>query len=417
MRLVVTGGGTGGHIYPALAVTEALRDDPAVESVTYLGKTTGLERELAATAGIPFEGIDFYGMPRGKSPLLPFQLLVWGFRLYQAKRVAKRKLQAIRPDVVFGTGGYVSAPVLLAAQALRIPYVVHEPDARPGLANRLLARDARLITTSFPEGAESLKRTPTQEVAVTGNPIRGDIGAISKADALAALDFGPHWPPAGTESGPDSSQKDSSQEPDTRPILLVTGGSQGSRRINTAVARALPVLLNEWGLAVVHLTGRKLYEETLALLDTINPALRHHPAYRVRPYTGEMAALLALADVAVCRAGSLSLSEMYVSGTPTVLIPYPYAASDHQRKNAQASARAGASRVLEDNDCTEARLLEELRPLIDDPVLRQAMQTAALSLGHPNATADIAACLKRIAGVAEPLFPPPPPTEPITAPY
>jgi UDP-N-acetylglucosamine--N-acetylmuramyl-(pentapeptide) pyrophosphoryl-undecaprenol N-acetylglucosamine transferase len=374
MRLVVTGGGTGGHIYPALAVAEVMQADPAVEAVQYIGKTGGLESDLVPQSGIPFQGLAFYGMPRGKSPLLPFQLLAWFLKLQQAKAHARQMLQAFRPQVVFGTGGYVSAPVLMAAKSLKIPYVVHEPDAQPGLVNRLMSRSAAIITTSFSEGADRLKHSPTQQVLVTGNPIRGSIGHLDKAQALAML--GLLW----------SSEK---------PVLLVTGGSQGARRINTAIVEALPILLDEFGFAVAHLTGKNLYEETLAALDTTDPALKQRSSYWVQPYSAQMAALLALADVAVCRAGSLSLSEMYVCGVPTVLVPYPFAAADHQRKNAQASVRAGASLMLEDGECTGERLVQALRPLVEQPAKREAMRHAALRLGHPQATEEIVACLKR----------------------
>jgi len=373
MRLVVTGGGTGGHIYPALAVAEAMKSDASVTAVTYIGKTAGLESELVPQNGIDFEGIEFYGMPRGKSPLLPFKLLAWGLKLQKAKANARRLLQKLRPDVVFGTGGYVSAPVLMAAKSLKIPYVVHEPDAQPGLVNRLMARDARIITTSFSEGAERLKHQPDQQVLVTGNPIRGAIGGISKGEALKTL--GLDWPT-------------------DQPVLLVTGGSQGARRLNTAVLEALPTLLEEMGFAVAHLTGKKLYDETI---EALPPTLKGHPSYWVQPYSANMAALLALADVAVCRAGSLSLSEMYVCGVPTILVPYPFAAADHQRKNAQASVRAGASLMVEDNECTGRRLLQELRPLVENQGLRQQMRSAALALGHPNATQEIVDSLKRFA--------------------
>jgi UDP-N-acetylglucosamine--N-acetylmuramyl-(pentapeptide) pyrophosphoryl-undecaprenol N-acetylglucosamine transferase len=374
MRLVVTGGGTGGHIYPALAVAEMLQVDPTVEAVTYIGKTGGLESELVPQSGIAFEGIPFYGMPRGKSPLLPFRLLAWGWKLQRAVKLARRRLKELRPHVVFGTGGYVSAPVLMAAKSLKIPYVVHEPDALPGLVNRLMSKDAAVITTSFSEGAEQLKHRPQQQVQVTGNPIRSNIGHLNRAAALKLL--GLEWPL-------------------DRPVLLITGGSQGARRLNTAVLEALPVLLNDLGFAVVHLTGKKLYDEMVAAVDAQDSALKTHPYYWVQPYSANMAALLALADVAVCRAGSLSLSEMYVCGIPTILVPYPYAAADHQRKNAQASVRAGASRMIEDADCTGQRLLDALRPLVEHPEQRAEMKAAALRLGHPDATAEIAHCLKQ----------------------
>jgi UDP-N-acetylglucosamine--N-acetylmuramyl-(pentapeptide) pyrophosphoryl-undecaprenol N-acetylglucosamine transferase len=377
MRLVVTGGGTGGHIYPALAVAEAMKALPGVETVTYVGKTGGLESELVPQNGIDFEGISFYGMPRGKSPLLPFKLLAWGLKLREARAHARQILQRLKPDVVFGTGGYVSAPVLMAAHSLKIPYVVHEPDAKPGLVNQLMSKNAAVITTSFAEGANSLKQRPDQQVVVTGNPIRGSIGKLTKAEALKQL--GLPW---------KEEQK----------IILVTGGSQGARRINQAVVEALPTLINEYDFAVAHLTGKKLYEETVEALDRHDPTLKTHPNYWVQPYSGEMAALLALADLAVCRAGSLSLSEMAVCGVPTLLVPYPFAAADHQRKNAQACVCSGCSLMVEDSDFNGESLLSALKPLVTTPETLARMRQAALALGHPNATSEIVDCLQAVAG-------------------
>lgn len=371
MRLVVTGGGTGGHIYPALAVAEAIRAESAANEVAYIGKTGGLESELVPQQGIAFHGVEFYGMPRGKNPLVLIKLLAWLAKLEQAKQKARALLLEIQPDVVFGTGGYVSAPVLMAAQSLKIPYVVHEPDAKPGLVNQLMSKNAAVITTSFSEGATSLRQKPNQQVLVTGNPIRGSIGQVSKMEAYRLL--GLDWP------------KD-------QPVLLVTGGSQGARRINQAVVEALPHLLNDLGLAVVHLTGKKLYDETVAQLQ---PDLKAHPHYRLLPYSADMDALLAIADLALCRAGSLSLSEMYVCGVPTILVPYPFAAADHQRKNAQASVRAGASLLEEDSELTGERLVREITPLIQEKERRESMKAAALGLGHPDATQQIVECLKK----------------------
>ncbi|HEY9685396.1 MAG TPA: undecaprenyldiphospho-muramoylpentapeptide beta-N-acetylglucosaminyltransferase [Coleofasciculaceae cyanobacterium] len=376
LRLVVTGGGTGGHIYPALAVAEALQGDPDVEAITYIGKSGGLESEIVPQSGISFEGIEFYGMPREKNWLLPFKLVAWGLKLRRAVHIAREKLKVLQPDVVFGTGGYVSAPVLMAAKSLKIPYVLHEPDALPGLVNQLMSKDARIITTSFSEGAEQLKHRPNQQVMVTGNPIRGAIGRMSKQDALQAL--GVNWPT-------------------DRPVLLVTGGSQGARRLNGAVVEVLPTIIHELGFCVAHLTGKKLYEETLDLLDLIAPGMKTDPHYWVQPYSGNMAVLLGMADLALCRAGSLSLSEMYVCGVPTILVPYPYAAAGHQRKNAMASVRAGVSVMIEDDQCKGERLLQELRTLIRQPEKRLAMVAAAQRLGHPNATAEIIGCLKQFA--------------------
>ena len=370
MKLVVTGGGTGGHIYPALAVAEAFQ--AAGDQTLYIGKTGGLESELVPGAGIAFAGVSFYGMPRNKTPLLPFQLLKWWWALHRAKAAAKSLLKAFSPDAVFGTGGYVSAPVLMAARELGIPYAVHEPDAEPGLVNRWMGKHARLITASFEAGAKALAR-PGIKTAVTGNPIRGTLGQVSRAQAFAAL--GVDWPADQT-------------------VLLVTGGSQGARTINQAVTAALPRLLDELNLAVIHVTGKTQFEPTQ---QTVPPELQAHSRYILLPYEPDMPRLMGAASLALCRAGSLSLSEMYLSGLPTLLVPYPHAAADHQRKNARASVDAGASLYIEDAECSGERIFNELKTLLEDRARMAAMTEAARRLAHPHATGAIVAALREIA--------------------
>lgn len=370
MRVVITGGGTGGHIYPALAVAESLREDPEIESILYIGNRTSIESELVPKNNIAFESIIFHGMPR--RPGLAW--IKWLIELEQAIHEALGHLQKHRPDVVFGTGGYVSAPVLFAAGRLKIPYVIHEPDAHPGLVNRLMSRWADQVTSAFAASNQLMK---SKHFTVTGNPLRGKIqtlfseGRISKADALKQLEL-PHWDP-------------------NRPILLVVGGSQGARTLNQALAGALPVLVNELGYQVIHQTGPKLHEEMLASLPE---KFKNHPSYQVQPFYHEMWLALAASDIAVCRAGSLTLSEMYLCGLPTILVPYPFAAADHQRKNAMASVEAGASLMLADDACTPEALSSLLKDLMQNPEHLQQMTAASHALAHPEATEAIVRLIK-----------------------
>lgn len=372
MRIVITGGGTGGHIYPALAVAESLKADPEVDSILYIGNRTSLERELVPQAGFAFESIVFHGMPRKPG----VALLKWFWELGRAVGDAKALLIREKPDVVFGTGGYVSAPVLMAAKSLGIPYLIHEPDAHPGLVNRLMSRWADQVTAAFTESHAMLKG---KRFTATGNPLRGKIHTlagpdrIAKAEALRQLDL--PWPA-------------------DRPVLLVVGGSQGARSLNHAVIGALPVLIGEMGFRIIHQTGAKLYEEAMA---EVPEAYRNHPDYCLRPFYPEMWQALAAADLAVCRAGSLTLSEMYLSGIPTVLVPYPFAAADHQRKNAMASVAAGASEMILDHDCTAERLVSVLKRLSGDPEKLNKMKAACRTLAHPEATDAITNAIKALA--------------------
>jgi UDP-N-acetylglucosamine--N-acetylmuramyl-(pentapeptide) pyrophosphoryl-undecaprenol N-acetylglucosamine transferase len=234
-----------------------------------------------------------------------------------------------------------------------------------------MCRWAALTTGAF-EAART--RLNTRRFVATGNPIRSDIGRMSKAEALRVL--GVEW---SVET----------------PAVLVMGGSQGARTINQALVEALPRLLDDLGVAVIHQTGTKLFEETRAALPA---ELAEHPRYYLRPYYADMAALYATADLAVCRAGSLSLGELYVCGVPSLLIPYPFAAANHQLRNAEASVAAGASRLLLNADCNGETLFREVRTLLSDAGIRRGMREFALKLGRPDATAHLVALIRELAG-------------------
>ncbi len=367
MRIVITGGGTGGHIYPALAVAEVLRDDPDTEALLYIGKEAGMEQEITAANQIPFKGIVFSGMPRRPNPAF----FRWMFSLGGAIRKAGRYLDDIRPHVVFGTGGYVSAPVLMAAKLRGIPYVVHEPDAHAGLVNRLMGRWAAGVTAAFGEANALIG---SRRFHVTGNPIRGELGTLSKEEALKRL-------------GLDWSAQDR--------ILVVTGGSQGALSLNRTIIGALPWLIDQAGLKVIHQSGKKLYDEAKAGAD--QAGYGDHPAYLLRPFFDDMAAVLACADLTVCRAGSMSLSELYICGLPSVLVPFPFAAADHQRMNALASQNAGASVMILDADCTPQALISVLQELFAQPERLEQMKAASRKLAHPDATTRIIEILKGFA--------------------
>ncbi len=365
-RIIVTGGGTGGHLYPALAVVEGLQKDSSIESILYIGNKAKKEADIIPQLGIRFVGLTFSGMPRGKN----LSIVPWFFQLLSAASHARRIMQEFKPHVVFGTGGYITAPVLLAALSLKIPYVVHEPDAHPGLVNRVMGRWAARMTCAFDDARQRLK---TSHLTVTGNPLRSDIGQIAREVALKNLNL------------PFTLEK---------PILLITGGSQGARTLNNAVLDALPQLISELNLQVMHQTGEKLYEEVKGQCPE---SYQNHPAYWVQPFITDMASTLALANMAVCRSGSMTLSEMYRGHIPTILVPYPYAAADHQRQNALASQRSGASVMIEDAEFTEERLVSTLRELLVDQSHLEAMKQAAASLSAPQATEEV---IQRIQSVA-----------------
>ncbi|MDX2084113.1 MAG: UDP-N-acetylglucosamine--N-acetylmuramyl-(pentapeptide) pyrophosphoryl-undecaprenol N-acetylglucosamine transferase [Candidatus Melainabacteria bacterium] len=400
LRVLVTGGGTGGHVYPALAVCERLERDPEVESILYVGNAQGFEQRVIPETGLAFESVVFTGMPRG---FKPWALLQWMLSIPQAVLAALRILNRFSPHVVLGTGGYVSAPVLMAARLKGIPYLVHEPDAWPGLVNRLMSYGATMATGAF---EVSGKRLHAARFEATGNPLRASLTEQvphatlttdaktrqqQRAEALAALHSQLAKSSPANCSLANWSLANWSLD---RPILLVTGGSQGAQRINRALAGALPALLESLQLQVIHQTGHRLYEDYWRNLPE---ALQQHPNYCVQPYYANMSLALSLADVAVCRAGSLTLAELYLAQVPSILVPYPYAAANHQYKNAQTSLNAGASWLLPDAECTSERMLALLTALLNDPAQLAQMRQACRLLAKPGAAERLVVCLKALA--------------------
>lgn len=370
MKVALTGGGTGGHIYPALSVAGMLQADSEVESVLYIGKKDGLEASLVEKQGIPFEGISFFGMPR-KNPL---RWLQWFVQLNQAVDQSKAILKQFQPDVVMGTGGYVSAPVLMAAKQLKIPIMLHEPDAHPGLANKYLSQKATVITAAFEAAETQLKKGPKTRFVTTGNPIRLSPLLPNKEILFQQANL-EVW-----DQG--------------KPVLLVFGGSQGSRTINLAVAGAAEKLVTELDLQIFHVTGQKLYEETL---DRLSDAAKSCPAYHLTPFCHQMNEWMQVSDIALCRSGSVSLSELFVAGLPSILIPFPFAAADHQRKNARFAVEKGAAFMVEDSELSADTLFQHIQKIVQSPDRLAAMKTSALSLAKPNATANIVALIKQVA--------------------
>lgn len=353
--VILTGGGTGGHIYPAIAVAQALKADPEINGLYYIGCDKNIEKDIVTREDIKFLSVEVSGMPR-KAPL---KLLGWSVELFNATLKVTYYLLKLKPDVVFGTGGYVTAPVLMAAKALGIPYIIHDPDAHPGMVNKFMASGAKTVSVAF-EGAK--KHLKSKNINVFGNPVRSSLTGLNKQDAISSL-------------GLNLNKK----------TILAIGGSQGAKTINNAVKAAAPELINN-GYQVIHQTGRKNYREF------IESFTESYPEYIVRPYFEDMAIPLNAADIAISRAGSLSISELNLCGLPSILVPYPYAAADHQRHNARAMVEAGASLYLEDSQCNAENLIKLISAVSKNA---EAMRRANLALAKPGAVGDIVREIKR----------------------
>jgi UDP-N-acetylglucosamine--N-acetylmuramyl-(pentapeptide) pyrophosphoryl-undecaprenol N-acetylglucosamine transferase len=359
VRVLFAGGGTGGHLYPGIAVAEELRRRDPATVVSFVGTARGLESRVVPALGLPLDLIRSAGL-KGKSPaavlrglsLLPLSAL-------DAWRVISRRA----PDVVVGVGGYSSGPVLLLAAMRRIPTLVMEQNTTPGFTNRVLARWVRAAAVSY---EETLRHFPGIGF-VAGNPVRREFVERSGRDE----------PPASGEGV----------------RVLIVGGSQGARAVNDAMVAAAPRLAGRGAaLALTHQTG----ERDLARVRDAYAAAGC--AVDVVPFLHDMPAHMSTADVVVSRAGASTLAELTILGKPMVLVPLPTAADDHQRQNAAALARAGAAEVIDERELSGERLAAALLALAGDPARRRRMGAASQAMGRPDAAARVA---DRIAALAD----------------
>lgn len=365
-RLLVAGGGTGGHVYPLLAVLETLaeeRREPSVE-VLYLGRSGSVEEGLARQRGLAFAPVNADQVV-GQAP---WRVLANLGKVAAGVRQARRAIHRFAPDALLVTGGYVSVPAALAGWLARRPVVVCLPDMEPGLAVRLLSRLAARVTVSFPEVARTL---PRSKVAVTGYPVRPAMVHGERIGARRRLGIGPG-----------------------EPVLVVLGGSSGARNINDAVLASLPGLLSV--ARVFHLTGRRDFERVQAAAQELDTCARER--YRIYSYVeDEMPDLLWSADLVVARAGAATLGEFPAVGVPSILVPGTFAGG-HQSQNATYLCDRGAALVIEDAELRE-QLLPVVRELLQSPARLAAMAVAARRLARPQACQAIIAELERAASV------------------
>lgn len=363
MRLIVTGGGTGGHVFPALEIARAAREEGI--DVRYLGSLRGQEGRACQRLGLPFEAfpsgpVRSLRSPRGWASLV--RLVVCAARV-------RRRLRALRPDAVFGTGGYAAAPVILAARKLGVPYVIHEQNAIPGRANRLAARRAAAVATVF-RAAE--RHFPGGRVVRTGMPLRREL----RSGQQGRFGFGAGEPGAG-------------------PLLLVMGGSQGAEALNDA-ALATAVRMAGHDVAWLHVTGPAHFERVLNTKDRF--AIRG--SYEVRAYleAEEMAAALFSARLVICRAGAGTLAELAAFRRPAILVPYPYAYAGHQMANAREFESLGAASVLSQTELQPRTLEGLIEVWLSEPEREERARIALAEWDVPDAVERVLGLLREAAG-------------------
>lgn len=355
MKILIAGGGTGGHIYPALAIADAVREIEPQAEFLFVGAKGKMEMEKVPRAGYRIEGLTIVGIQRRltwKNLLIPFRLVA---SLVQSVQILRR----FKPDLAVGVGGYASGPALRVASWLGIPVVLQEQNSYAGVTNRLLARSAALICVAWP-GME--RYFPGRNIVLTGNPLRAGFSR--------------------PELNPQDARRHLGMDPDARTILVM-GGSLGARALNEAVQSGASWLAAHPDHQILWQCGQSHY----AACQTSEVAAL--PQVFLRPFLDEMDMAYAAADLIVARAGALTISELCLIGKPAILVPSPFVAEDHQTKNAKALVDAGAA-ILIHNDEVAQKLFPEIERLSRDAVLRKNMASRMTDQARPGASKEIA---------------------------
>ncbi|WP_274651853.1 undecaprenyldiphospho-muramoylpentapeptide beta-N-acetylglucosaminyltransferase [Paenibacillus humicola] len=367
MRIVLTGGGTGGHIYPALAVGRHVAEEEPDTAILYIGTPKGLESRIVPAQGIDFEPVEITGFRRK----LSLENVRTVMRFLKGVRRSKQLLAAFKPDVVVGTGGYVCGPVVYAAAKLGIPTLIHEQNAIAGLTNQFLARYADCVAVSFKESQTQFKRS--KRVVFTGNPRASQVVKANRDKGFASL---------GLSQGSK--------------IVLVVGGSRGAKAMNDAMVDMAPLTGRLPGVHFVFVTGESYYEGTMERIKKVIPQLSNY--IHVLPYLHNMPEVLAASTLVVSRSGASSLAELTALGLPSILVPSPNVTNNHQEANARTLMNAGAAEMIIERRLTGAMLFERISAILGDSGRLAAMGTAARKLGMPQSAALLSAELKRLAG-------------------
>ena len=367
MRVVLSGGGTGGHIYPAVAIARECEKRFPDCTFLYIGTERGLESRLVPEEGLPFATIDITGFRRK----LSIDNVKTVMRFIRGVTKAKAMLREFKPDVVIGTGGYVCGPVVYAASKLGIPTVVHEQNVIPGLTNSFLSRYVNSVAVSYEQSSSHFNKA--KNVVYCGNPRATAVVEANRERGFASLGL-----------------------PIDSRIVLVVGGSRGAKAINNAMIGMVPMLKQLPGVHFVYVTGQNYYESTRKAVLRASEAVRNH--LHVLPYISNMPEVLAATTLAVSRAGASSLAELTALGIPSILIPSPNVTNNHQEANARSLEEVGAAVMITEKQLTTEALFAQIKTLMTDEKKRSHMSSCAKSAGQPDAAARVVTELERLTG-------------------
>ena len=359
MNIMISGGGTGGHIYPALTIYKTL-ETMVDGKFLYVGTERGLESRIVPKEGIPFTTLPVQGLQRK----LSLDTLVTAGKTASSLWKANRLISQFKPDIVIGTGGYVCGPLLLAAALRGIPTLIQEQNVVPGITNKILSRFVDVVAVGY---EEAIRHFPNaKQVVYTGNPVRPNVVNANREEARAYF---------GLQEG--------------QTAILVAGGSRGARSINRAMEAVHEYYKGREDIKIIHATGTEEYSGVCESLG-IQEGDVYSSTSHIVPYLDNMDMAMAASDMAIFRSGAIGLAELAVRGIPSILIPYPYAAADHQTFNAKAFVEAGASTMIVDKELDGTRLLQAVDAMLADQGCRERMAQATLQLGKPQAATEIA---------------------------
>ncbi len=364
MKIIMVGGGTGGHIYPALAIARGLLTRWPRAKIIFVGTKEGLENSIIPEAGFELRTISAEGLDRSSLLKAAKSALKVPIGFWQARRIIKE----FKPDIVIGTGGYVSYPVVLAASIMWVKTIIHEQNAHPGLANRALANRVNRVLLTFPVADIYF---PAGITRITGLPVRPEITAATRGEAATFFNL-----------------------KEDKFTLVVVGGSRGSQKINQAISGLLPKLSTE-RVQLIWITGEQHFEEfSESLAQPVIP-----DNVRIFPYLFNIELALALADLVVCRAGAATISELAVRGVPAILIPYPYAAEGHQEKNARYLEKKGASLMIIDEYLDAQTLFSRVEELCENRFRLLRMAQIMKEEGRPQALENILDIIEEVVNI------------------
>ncbi|MBR2908174.1 MAG: undecaprenyldiphospho-muramoylpentapeptide beta-N-acetylglucosaminyltransferase [Clostridia bacterium] len=363
MRVLMTGGGTGGHVNPAIAIADLIKKNIPGAEIAFVGTEHGIENRLVPQSGYALYHVNVSGFSRRH--LLSMANLKAAFHAITSPFEARKIIKEFRPDLVIGTGGYVSWPLIVAASRMNIPTIVHESNATPGLTVKKLQHYVDEILVNFSETAEEL--TEADRVIRVGNPLRGDFGRYDKAEARRELGIR-----------------------DDEVFILSYGGSMGAERVNGAMLDVMREYdLSNPSVRHLHATGKIEYEESMRLFR--EAGLEGNPRIRMQEYIYDMPLQMAAADIVVCRAGAMTLTELAMMGKAAILIPSPNVTNNHQYKNAAVLAKAGAAVLVAEKELTAERIVSEVRTLAENKEKRTALEMRIRNF----ADADTSKCVFR----------------------